>query len=66
MPKGPESEPEEDMPTYICCCSIVSVFYCLPTEGYTRGGKFRCGDAEIKNSKMQGTQDLDRFGLQGA
>jgi hypothetical protein len=40
----------------------VSVFYQLPTEGYTRGGKFRLGDAEIRNSKVQGTQGLDRFG----
>jgi hypothetical protein len=38
------------------------VFYWLPTEGYTRGGKFRLGDAEIRNSKVQGTQGLDRFG----
>jgi hypothetical protein len=38
------------------------VFYRLPTEGYTRGGKFRHGDAKIRNSKVQGTQDLDRFG----
>jgi hypothetical protein len=40
----------------------LSVFYWLPTEGYTRGGKFRLGDAEIRNSKVQGTQGLDRFG----
>jgi hypothetical protein len=40
----------------------VSVFYRLPTEGYTRGGKFRLGDAKISNSKVQGTQGLDRFG----
>jgi hypothetical protein len=39
----------------------VSVFYRLPTEGYTQGGKFRLGDAEIRNSKVQGTQDLVRF-----
>jgi hypothetical protein len=44
----------------------VSVFYQLPTEGYAQGGKFRWGDAEIRNSKVQRTQDLDRFGLQGA
>jgi hypothetical protein len=40
----------------------LSVFYRLPTEGYTRGGKFRLGDAEIRKSKVQGTQGLDRFG----
>jgi hypothetical protein len=40
----------------------VSVFYRLPTKGYTRGGKFRLGDAEIRNLKVQGTQGLDRFG----
>jgi hypothetical protein len=38
------------------------VFYRLPTEGYTQGGRFRLGDAEIRNSKVQGTQGLDRFG----
>jgi hypothetical protein len=41
--------------------SQLSVFYWLHTEGYTRGGKFRLGDAEIRNSKVQGTQGLDRF-----
>jgi hypothetical protein len=40
----------------------LSVFYRLPIEGYTQGGKFRLGDAEIRSSKVQGTQDLDRFG----
>jgi hypothetical protein len=39
----------------------LSVFYQLPTEGYTRGGKFGLGGAEIRNSKVQGTQGLDRF-----
>jgi hypothetical protein len=37
------------------------VFYRLPTKGYTRGGKFRLGDAKIRNLKVQGTQGLDRF-----
>jgi hypothetical protein len=46
--------------------STMSVFYRLPTEGYTRGGKFRLGDTEIRNSKVQGTQGLDRFGLRCA
>jgi hypothetical protein len=45
---------------YLAC--QLSVFYQLPTQGYTRGGKFRLGDAEIRNSKVQGTQGLDRFG----
>jgi hypothetical protein len=40
----------------------LSVFYRLLTEGYTQEGKFRLGDTEIRNSKVQGTQDLDRFG----
>jgi hypothetical protein len=40
----------------------LSVFYRLPTEGYTRGGKFRLGGTEIRNSKVQETQGLDRFG----
>jgi hypothetical protein len=44
----------------------VLVFYRLPTEGYAQGGKFRLGDAEIRNSKVQGTQDVDRFGPRGA
>jgi hypothetical protein len=44
----------------------MSVFYRLPTKGYTQGGKFRWGDAEIRNSKVQGIQDLDRFGPRGA
>jgi hypothetical protein len=30
----------------------LSVFYRLPTEGYTLGGKFRLGDAEIRNLKV--------------
>jgi hypothetical protein len=33
----------------------LSVFYRLPTEGYTQGRKFRLGDAKIRNSKVQGT-----------
>jgi hypothetical protein len=45
--------------------SDVSVFYWLPTEGYTQSGKFRWGDDEIGNSKVQGTQDLVRFGPRG-
>jgi hypothetical protein len=43
----------------------LSVFYRLPTEGYTQGGNFRLADAEIRDSKVQGTQGLDRFGPQG-
>jgi hypothetical protein len=30
----------------------LSVFYRLPTEGHTQGGKFRLGDTKIKNSKV--------------
>jgi hypothetical protein len=41
----------------------LSVFYRLPTEGYTQDGKFRWG--EIRNSKVQGTQDLDSFRPRG-
>jgi hypothetical protein len=41
---------------------LVSLFYWLPTEGYIQDGKFRLGDVEIRNSKVQETQDLDRFG----
>jgi hypothetical protein len=37
------------------------VFYRLPTEGYTQGGKFWWGDAETRNSKVQGTQSLDMW-----
>jgi hypothetical protein len=46
---------------YLAC--QLSVFYQLPTEGYTWGGKFMLGDTEIRNSKVQGTQGLDRFRL---
>jgi hypothetical protein len=52
----------DEISSVICGLHTLSVFYRLPTEGYTQGGKFRLGDTEIRNSKVQGIRDLDRFG----
>jgi hypothetical protein len=44
----------------------LSVFYRVPTEGYTQGGKFwvrRRRDQEREGAR---NTNLDRFGLQGA
>ena len=38
-------------------------FYCQPTEGYPEVVDCRQGVAKIRNSKMQRTQDLDKFRL---
>jgi hypothetical protein len=57
-PSYVQSEPNTLSTLFVIWEQELSIFYRLPTEGYTQGGKFTWGDAEIRNSKVQGTQDF--------